>query len=103
LECITHQEACDWLVSNSDDDVMNGIPHELFSAVQEKTAQINVIIKAQQIWNYQVLSCHPIITHISKQRYCSDIINTHTNLEKSITGNHTTPPHPKKKKMDKAA
>ena len=49
LECITHQEACDRLISNSDDDVMNGIPHELLSAVQETTAQINVIIKAQQI------------------------------------------------------
>ena len=46
VECITYQEACDWLMSNSD-DVMNGIPYELFSAVQEKTAQINVVIKAQ--------------------------------------------------------
>jgi hypothetical protein len=46
VECIIHQEARDRLISNSDDDVMNGIPYELFSAVQEKTAQINVIIKA---------------------------------------------------------
>ena len=38
VECITHLEAYNQLISNPDDDVMNGIPYKLFSAVQEKTA-----------------------------------------------------------------
>jgi len=38
VECIKHQEACNQSISNSDDDVMNGIPYKLFSAVQEDSS-----------------------------------------------------------------